>query len=175
MSRISIFSTTNRTNSYTLKMAMVYKQLLEEQGLKPGLFSFVDLPQNIAFAETFGKRSETFQQIISDYIESSDKFVFVAPEYNGSYPGILKVFLDAIHPKYWTEKKAAIIGVSQGRAGNLRGIEQLTLILNHLKMNVHYDKLPFSGIDKLFDDSGNLTNEDTLKVLKKQVAGFLEF
>ncbi|HWY35669.1 MAG TPA: NADPH-dependent FMN reductase [Nitrosopumilaceae archaeon] len=175
MSGITIFSSTNRINSYTLKMAKVYQHILQEEGQETRLFSFTDLPSTIAFSETFGNRSQEFQQLITDYIESSDKFVFVAPEYNGSYPGILKTFLDAIHPKYWTEKKAAIIGVSQGRAGNLRGIEQLTLILNYLKINVYHNKLPFSGIDKLFDSSDNLFNEETLKVLTQHVKGFIRF
>ena len=156
-------------------MAKVYQHILQEEGQETRLFSFTDLPSTIAFSETFGNRSQEFQQLITDYIESSDKFVFVAPEYNGSYPGILKTFLDAIHPKYWTEKKAAIIGVSQGRAGNLRGIEQLTLILNYLKINVYHNKLPFSGIDKLFDSSDNLFNEETLKVLTQHVKGFIRF
>ena len=72
------------------------------------------------------------------------------------------------------EKKAALIGVSQGRAGNLRGIEQLTMVLHYLKINVYHNKLPVSGIDKLFDNSNNL-NEETMKALKQQVDGFVKF
>src|ERR1700741_602125 len=165
MSGITIFSGTNRPGSYTLKVSKSYQQLLKNVDKEAKLFSMEDLPPDVAFNEVFGKRSPAFTEVIANYIDQSDKFVFVAPEYNGSFPGILKVFLDAVHPRHWTDKKAVLVGVSQGRAGNLRGIEQLTLILNYLKIHVYHNKLPVSIVDKLVDESGMITNPDSLAAL----------
>jgi chromate reductase len=175
MSGITIFSGTNRNDSHTLKVSLSYQQLLENKGIQATLLSFQDLPHDITFNEVFGKRSAGFSEIITKYVDNSDKFIFVVPEYNGSFPGIVKVFLDAIHPKHWTDKKAALVGVSQGRAGNLRGIEQLSMILNYLKIHVYHNKLPVSTVDKVVGESGLITNPDTIAALERQIDGFLKF
>jgi chromate reductase len=75
----------------------------------------------------------------------------------------------------WTENKACLVGVSTGRAGNLRGMEHLTNILNYLKINVYHNKLPISRVDTLLDANGNLTDVETQKVVDWQLEGFLKF
>jgi NAD(P)H-dependent FMN reductase len=105
--------------------------------------------------------------LLKDFILPAQKFVFIAPEYNGSFPGILKVFLDAIPPEMNRGKKSALIGVSSGRAGNLRGMDHLTGILNYLGMHVHPNKLPISSVLSLMDAEGNFRDEITKTVLEK--------
>ena len=75
----------------------------------------------------------------------------------------------------WTENKACLVGVSTGRAGNLRGMDDLTNILNYLKINVYHNKLPISRVDTLLDAKGNLTDTETQKVIDIQLEGFLKF
>jgi chromate reductase, NAD(P)H dehydrogenase (quinone) len=145
-----------------------------EKGLEVKVLDFCTLPHSIAFSETFGNRTEAFSKIVSEYVSSSSKFIFVIPEYNGSFPGILKTFLDSMHPKEWANKDACLVGIADGRAGNLRGMEHLTGILNYLKMHVYHDKLPISVVNKVMDEHGNF-NEEQLRVCTKQVEGFLEF
>ena len=88
---------------------------------------------------------------------------------------VLKVFLDAVHPKYWENNKACLVGVSSGRAGNLRGMEHLTNILNYLKINVFYNKLPISLVTNLLNESKQLADLETQKVIDIQLDGFLNF
>ena len=170
---ITIISATNRPHSNTLKVAKEYAKMMEKQGSKPKLFSFEQLPPDIAFNELFDRRSAEFQQLIDEYIIPSEKYVMISPEYNGSFPGILKIFIDAMHPKLIKGKKIALIGVSSGRAGNLRGLDHLTGILHHVGVFVHPNKLPVSNISTLLDEQGNLTDERTIKVLDKHVSDVL--
>jgi chromate reductase, NAD(P)H dehydrogenase (quinone) len=172
---ITVISCTNRPDSNTLKLASQYIQLLEKQGVKPQLFSFEKLPANIAFEEVFNKRTENFQQILNEFIIPAQKFVFIVPEYNGSFPGILKVFLDAVHPDTNRGKKTALIGVSSGRAGNLRGMEHLTGILNYLGMHVHPNKQPVSSVLTLLDDKGKIADPATLKALEKHAMDIVSY
>jgi chromate reductase len=172
---ITVISCTNRINSSSLKLARHCSQLMEKQGVNHKLFSFEQLPVDIAFNEVFSKRSEKFQQILNDFIIPAEKFLLIVPEYNGSFPGILKVFLDAIHPEVNRGKKTALIGVSSGRAGNVRGMEDLTGILNYLGMHVYPVKLPVSSILTLMDAEGNIKDENTLKVIEKQVELFINY
>ena len=166
---ITVISCTNRANSNTLKIAEHYLQVLEKQGVNARLFSFEELPHDIAFAEVFNRRSETFQQLLNEFIIPAQKFVLVVPEYNGSFPGILKVFLDAVQPEVNRGKKTMLLGVSSGRAGNLRGMEHLTGILNYLGMHVHPNKLPVSSVLALLDAEGKLKDEGTIKAIEKHV------
>jgi NAD(P)H-dependent FMN reductase len=98
------------------------------------------------------------------------------PEYNGSIPGVLKTMLDLTdYKKTWQWKKALLVGISTGRAGNLRGLEHLTSILNFMKVVVHPNKLPISLIDKVMDEKGVLHNEFTLHAINKQLDEFIKF
>lgn len=172
---ITIISATNRPNSNTFKLASFYSQLLEKQQVKWQILSLESVPENLAFGETFGKRSEKFQQLLEHYIIPIQKFIIVAPEYNGSYPGILKTFFDAIPPDYNRNKKVGLIGVSSGRAGNLRGMEHLTGVLNYLGMHVHPNKQPVSVINTLFNEKNDITDPNTLQALNKHITDLINF
>ena len=90
----TIISCTNREGSNTLKLANYYHKELAAKGFKSELFSLQDLPDNFMVSDMYGKRSEDFQRI-QDKISATTKFIFVIPEYNGSFPGIIKLFIDA--------------------------------------------------------------------------------
>lgn len=172
---ITIISATNRPNSHTFKISKHYLQLIEEQGVTAQLFSLEDVPHDMAFTELFNNRSTRFQQIIDQYIAPAQKLVIISPEYNGSYPGILKTFLDAIHPDVNRGKKAALVGISSGRAGNLRGMEHLTGVLTYLGIHVHPNRLPVSLVATLLDGEGKLKDENTRNTLEhhaKQIVGW---
>jgi NAD(P)H-dependent FMN reductase len=175
MQSITILSATNRVDSNTEKVAKYYLSVLKSKGIDAEIFSLKDLPESVLHSDLYGKRSEDFQKIIDTFIAFQNKFIFISPEYNGSFAGILKVFLDAIPPKLWTENKACLVGVSTGRAGNLRGMDDLTNILNYLEVNVYHNKLPISRVDKLIDGQGVLVDAETLKVIDIQLEGFLKF
>jgi chromate reductase len=175
MHSITIISATNRADSNTEKVANYYLSVLKRKGIDVDLFSLKSLPESFLHSDLFGKRSPDFQKFIDIHIEHQTKFIFIVPEYNGSFAGILKVFLDAISPKIWTDNKACLVGVSTGRAGNLRGLEHLTNILNYLKVNVYHNKLPISRVDTLLDSEGNLIDTETQTAIDLQLEGFLKF
>lgn len=166
---ITIISATNRPDSNTLKVAKNYAQLMGKQGIEAKVLSLESLPPDFIHSDLYSKRSVNFQQLLNEFIVPAQKFVLIVPEYNGSFPGILKTFIDAISPDINRGKKVALVGISSGRAGNLRGMEHLTGILNYLGMHVHPNKQPISGILNLLDEKGNIKDENTIKVLEKHV------
>lgn len=172
---ITIISATNRPNSNTYKIALYYLQLMKSRGVEVSLLSLEQVPADIAFNEVFNSRSTAFQQILDKYIIPAQKYVIIAPEYNGSFPGILKTFIDAMHPELIRGKKVALIGVSSGRAGNLRGMEHLTGILHYLGLHVHPNKLPLSSVLTLLDEQGNVKDASTVLALEKHAAEVLSY
>ncbi len=172
---ITIISSTNRADSATLKLANYYQQQLALRGQEAGVLSLESLPPNIIETDLYGKRSEAFQPI-QDLVSASDKFIFIIPEYNGSFPGVLKVFIDACAwPDSFYEKRAALIGVSSGRYGNIRGVDHFTGVCNYMHMNVMPLKLHIPAIHKEFDEEGNLINADTLKYTEEQITKFIAY
>lgn len=175
MKKIVIISSTSRPNSNTLKVSKIYAEILRSKNMELEILDLGQLPDNFIINELHGKRSDVFSKVIENYISNCNKFIFVSPEYNGSFPGILKLFLDSVHPKEWTDKFACLVGVSVGRAGNLRGMEHLTGILNYLKMHVYYNKLPISVVDKLLNENGHFNSEDQIKACDNQLEGFIRW
>lgn len=175
MQKISIISATNRENSYTEKVAFYYKLTLEGMGKEVNLLNLKILGEVIELNQIYNKnKSEAFNKMVEDFIINADAFVFVVPEYNGSFPGVLKVFIDAVPPSSWAEKKVCLTGISTGRAGNLRGMEHLTGVLHYLKLSVYHNRLPISLVDKIFTNGDNVPDE-TSKAIEKQLEGFLKF
>ena len=165
--RYTIISGTNRVGSHTEKVAKQYLDIFQGKGVSPGFFNMKNFNPL--------KRDAAFLEVENKFLIPANKFIFIIPEYNGSYPGVLKTMIDNSDiRKAWHFKKALLTGLATGRAGNLRGMDHLADTLNYLKMTVHYNKLPISRIDKVMDSDGKL-DEDTLRVIENQVAEFIDF
>lgn len=134
------------------------------------LLDMTELPAEVFHDDMYRERSEQFIEFERKYLIPADTFIFVIPEYNGTYPGVLKLMLDASDIKQaYHHKKAAIIGVSSGRAGNLRGMDDLTNVLNFLKINVLHLKIPISSVHKLFDTQGKFLSEEAVRLMNEQI------
>ncbi|MDB4921613.1 NADPH-dependent FMN reductase [Mucilaginibacter sp.] len=171
----TIISATNRPNSSTYKLAQYYQKKLKEKGLEAGILPLTQLPANIIESDLYGKRSAEFKPI-QDIVTQTEKFLFIIPEYNGSFPGVLKVFMDACSfPESFYEKKAALTGLSSGKYGNIRGIDHFTGVCHYMHLQVMPLKIHIGSINKEFDPDNNLFQNDTLKFTEEQMDKFILF
>lgn len=170
-----IISGTNRERSNSLKIAKYYQQELQRKGESWGLLSLSDLPDNITVTDLYGKRSEAFGPIQAK-VSAAKKFVFIIPEYNGSFPGILKVFIDACSfPASFFHKKAALVGVSTGKYGNIRGIDHFTGVCNYMRMHVLPLKIHLSKVHDELGGNDQLIDELTTKFVQEQLDEIARF
>ena len=147
---ITIISSTNRKNSNTSKLAkFVHEQILQKSD-NVSFLSLENLPHDFIFSAFNGLQNGLFNSLIEKHIVPAQKFIFVLPEYNGSYPGILKSFVDCIPPRFFHQKNAALIGCADGHAGALRAVDSFALVLNHIKVNVHWNRPKLSDISSKF-------------------------
>ena len=166
---ITVISGTSRNDSNTLRVASLYQRLLSERG-----------EQEVNLLSLLGvnvwERSPDLKQIEEKLLIPAQRFVFVMPEYNGSFPGILKTMIDNSDIKAcWWGKKALLTGLADGRAGNFRGLEHMTGILQYMHMNVYWDKLPISRINEEIDAHGNLLRNVTACQVSAQIEGFMGY
>ena len=179
---ITIIAGTNRKGSATETFAkQFYKIFKATTKEKVKYISLQKLPKDVLHNMMYNskKQSKGLRKMQEESLLISDKFFIVAPEYNGSFPGVLKLFIDAcsIHEYAATfkGKKAGLVGVASGRAGNLRGLDHLSGVLNHVGTQVMPNKLPISGIKDLMNDKGEITNKGALEAMTNHVEAFLKF
>jgi NAD(P)H-dependent FMN reductase len=135
----------------------------------------MELPDSIIVSDLYGKRSAEFD-VIQQQINASDKFIFVIPEYNGSFPGVLKVFIDACtFPDSFYDKKAALVGLSSGKYGNIRGIDHFTGICNYVHLQVMPLKIHITSVKTELNADGDLYNDETVKFTNEQIDKFIKF
>ncbi|GHE38736.1 NADPH-dependent FMN reductase [Sphingobacterium griseoflavum] len=170
-----IISGTNRERSNSLKVAHYYQDELQRRGESWRVFSLSDLPADISSTDLYGKRSAAFEPIQA-MVSAAQKFIFIIPEYNGSFPGILKVFIDACaFPASFYHKKVALVGLSTGKFGNVRGVDHFTGVCNYLRMHVLPLKIHLPKIQDELDTAGQLKDELTQKFVWEQMAEISKF
>lgn len=160
---ILVIAGTNRKNSKTALVAQQINTLLEARQQEYKYINLENLPPDFMYSHFNGQINDEFQEIITGYVQPATKFLLVMPEYNGAFPGVLKSFFDCIHPRFFNGKQAALIGVSSGHTGGARGLDMFTLILNYLKVNVHWNKPKLSNIEEHLIE-GNLEKEYLLRL-----------
>jgi chromate reductase, NAD(P)H dehydrogenase (quinone) len=179
---ITIISGTDRKDGLTHLLADHYAQVMRSKTTEDiQLYSLEDLPHAL-FGPLMYKEhtlSPDFLTIEEAYMIPADKLFFVIPEYNGSFPGILKLFIDAcsIRSKMaiFRGKKAGMVGIATGRAGNIRGLEHFTSILMFMGTTVLPNLLPISSFKKTLDADMKIVDASTLAAIDKQVNEFLAF
>ncbi|MGH1435514.1 MAG: NADPH-dependent FMN reductase [Lewinella sp.] len=180
---ITVISGTNRKGSRCRAFAHKYYEFLSELIGKEevSFLALEDIPQTWLSSAMYeeGGQHPDLTKIQDEYILPADGFVFISPEYNGSFPGVLKLFIDACSVRNYARnfkgKKAALVGVSTGRAGNLRGMSHLAGVLHYLGATTMPNQLPISSIAQLMNTAGEVTHEDTLIVMKKHAQEFAQF
>jgi NAD(P)H-dependent FMN reductase len=179
---ITIISGTNRRNSEALQFAKHYQQVVSARTSEEvKVLGLENIPHDWFHPDMYESetQSPSIAQLQDEFMLPAGKFFFIVPEYNGGFPGALKLFIDACsireYKKTFKGKKAGMAGVATGRAGNLRGLEHLTGILNHVGSIVLPNRLPISSIEKLMNDQGNIIDPGTLRAIEKQVEEFLAF
>ncbi|KIO76933.1 NADPH-dependent FMN reductase [Pedobacter lusitanus] len=172
---ITIISGTNRLESNTLKVAKYYQNSLTKKGQKANILSLTDLPGDLIISDLYGKRSPGFKKI-QEQITATEKFVFIIPEYNGSFPGVLKALIDACDfPDSFYDKKACLVGISSGKYGNIRGIDHFGGVCSYLHLHVLPLRLHIPAIKTELDEQGNFYKEDTVRFTGQQMDKFIAY
>ena len=101
----TIISGTNREGSHTEKVANEYKKILAQKKIDAQILTLLNI--NVLH------RNAEIIAIEDNVLIPTDKFIFIVPEYNGSYPGVLKALIDNNDIRnVWQFKKALLTGVA---------------------------------------------------------------
>ena len=173
---ITLVSGTNRENSVTRQVVDIYQKMLMERNVESTIVDLTDLPKDFigtALYDNSGK-NESFNPVRNHMLQA-ERYVFFVPEYNGSFPGVLKAFIDGLaYPTTFKGKKCALVGISAGVQGSVLAMSHLTDIFNYAKMHVLAEKPKLLHIENHLQN-GEIVNPLFKKLLEEQIESFLKF
>ena len=123
--------------------------------------------------------AESVRRLKTD-IKAARGLLFVTPEYNRSIPGVLKNAIDHASRPYgqsvWAGKPAGVLGASVGAPGTSMAQQHLRNMLAYLDMPTLGQPEVFIHVkDGLFDEGGNLVNEDTKAFLGTWMSRYVDW
>ena len=172
---ILIVSGTNRPASNALRVSRILEAHYGAAGAPTEVFSLEHLPPEVIQGASYAHKPPAMHELQRRVLAARGLHV-VTPEYNGSFPGVLKLFIDMLKfPESFDRKPVAFVGESAGLWGGLRAVEQLQLIFGYRNAHVYPDRVFIPGINQKLDTSGRLTDPAIDERLAKQAAGFAAF
>ena len=148
-----ILGTTRKGRMSEHAARFITRQIGKRDGVKTELIDISKLPMPVDDAGD-GIKDPAF----SEKMVMADALVIVTPEYNHSFPGLLKHVLDSCLKEY-IHKAAGIVGVSAGPFGGVRAIQDFLPVMRELGLvNIFWD-MNFGNVSSVFDGSGNLVDQ----------------
>jgi len=121
-------------------------------------------------------------QALKDQIAAASGLLLVSPEYNNAIPGVMKNAVDWLTrpsediARVFGDKPVAVIGVSPGGFGTILAQNAWLSVLRTLRTRPYFGgRLMVSGARKLFDEQGELQDEETRERLRTFLEGFIAF
>jgi len=174
-SPILIISGTNRPNSNALKIARILEAQYRALGAPVELLSLEELPHEALDPSAYASKPPAVAAIQNRILAASGLHV-VTPEYNGSFPGVLKYFIDLLKfPESFENKPVAYTGEAMGTWGAIRAVEQLQLIFGYRNAHSYPIRVFIPTVHKYLDGNGKLADPDLNQRLADQAKGFAKY
>ena len=172
---ILILSGTNRPNSNTLRLARRVERYYRDANIRCELLNLENLPPDTFKPEAYAAKPADFVPLQEKVLDSAGLHL-VLPEYNGSFPGVLKYFIDLLKfPESFDRKPVAFVGVSAGTWGALRAVEQLQMVFGYRNAHLYPDRIFIPGVSQKYPPDGTVVDATLDERLRRQVTSFAEF
>lgn len=171
--KVTVLVGSNRTGSVNQALANALAKLGKDR-LDISFSKIDDLPM---FSQNIEKEPPEAVERLKAEVKAADGVLLVTPEYNRSIPALLKNAIDWINrpgPRNdWKDKPAAVAGATKGAIGTAVAQQVLRMtLLGAGAVVMGQPTVYFTYKDEMFDDDGNLVNDDTKKFLGGFMDGF---
>ena len=172
---ILIIAGTNRPNSYALRIAHQILAHYSAAGVEASILSLTELPREVFDGGAYAAKPPAMLEIQQRVLDALGLHI-VTPEYNGSFPGVLKYFIDMLKfPESFEHKPVAFTGEAAGVWGALRSVEQLQMIFGYRNAHVYPNRVFIPGIGSRFTAEGQFNDAEIDARLSSQAQGFARF
>ncbi len=175
MISLKIISGTDRPNSNALRVSKYVQKLYQKEDINAEIIDLQEFPLEKVSGGKYGEDLPKVDNFVEQAV-TADGLVVVCPEYNGGYPGILKLFIDYLpFPNSLDKKPIALIGEANGAFGAMRAVEQLQQVFGYRNAHIFPERVFISRINENFDDEEGIKDEFQQQLLDAQIDGFPEF
>lgn len=170
-----IISGTNRPNSRTRQVCDILLKHYTDLGIKAEIMDLRDLGLGELYEQDYGSKTLPAKaRAAIDKVDTAEGLHIVLPEYNGSMPGALKLFIDYwSYPRSFEARPVAFVGLG-GRFGGLRPVEHLQGVFGYRNAYIFPIRVFIMDVVNKLKD-GQLTDPVIAGLLKTQVEGFCRF
>jgi len=172
---IEIIAGTNRRNSATAALARWIHALYIDLQENAQILDLADLPPETFSPDAYKDKPREVVNFTERVLQAKG-LVVITPEYNGSMPGALKLFIDLLpFPESFENRPVCYIGLAAGQFGALRPVEHLMQVFGY-RNAYNYSRrvfLPFAH--KVLDEENGVTDSDLRRRLREQAIGFIDF
>lgn len=168
-------SGTNRPGSNTRILASSVVSRLQKLGATDArLMDLANLRADIFSPTAYAEKPSWFIEEFQQPVLEASGIVVVTPEYNGSFPGVLKYFIDMLKfPESLVGIPVALIGISAGQFGALRSVEQLEMIMHYRKVHLYGERLFVPAVHQVLTPDGGVGELEPR--LEAMLSGFISF
>jgi len=177
--RIAAIVGSLRKDSFNRQLALATKEIIGDRAIFE-IIEYADVPfmnQDIECPAPEAVRR------VREQVKNADGVWIFTPEYNHSYPGVLKNLIDWLsrpiskeERQVLSKKNIAISGASPGMGGTLIAQDLLVMLLSMLNANVmNFPRLGIPNVTQQADETGRLVLTSSLPYLQKQADAFLKF
>ena len=172
--RIVVIPGTNRTGAKSLTLARLVAADYVALGHDSDLLA-LELGPEFLEPDAYKQPKPGVRALVDRFL-AADGVVFVVPEYNGSYPGVLKLFLDMLpYPGGFDGRPCAFIGLSAGQFQALRAVEHLQGVAGYRNAFIYPNRVFIGESHQQFDATGGLVDARLSQRLRDQALGFVQF
>ena len=171
---IQIVSGTDRPNSRTLAVSQLVHNLYKTNGTNTELIDLAKITAADFHGGNYSSGPTGTLKAAVDKITAAEGVILIVPEYNGSYPGILKLFIDYWkYPESFESRPFAFVGLGI-RWGGLRPVEHLQQALGYRNGYLFPNRVFLPNIHTGLKD-GALVDPAHLNLLKLQAQEFVQY
>src|SRR6478672_201805 len=183
--RILAFAGSLRKDSFNKKLVAIAAQGAREAGAEVTLIDLKDFPlplfdQDLEAEQGMPENGKKLKKLFIDH----DGLLIASPEYNSSFPAVLKNAIDWVSRPAPGEpsllafrgKVATLMSASLGALGGLRGLVHVRSILGNIGVIVLPDQIAVAKAHEAFQSDGSLVDpkqQAGIEGLGKTLASFL--
>jgi NAD(P)H-dependent FMN reductase len=174
MLQMAVVCGTNRADALSRLLAREAAQTYRDAGHAADLIDMAELPVSALDPHAYREKTADLQALIDRFLRCEGA-VFIIPEYNGSYPGVLKLFVDMLpFPQGFEGRPCAFIGLAAGQFKSLRAVEHFQQVAGYRNAYVYPKRLFIGDSFQKFID-GKLADDELTQRLREQAIGFADF
>ena len=167
MPRILAFASSTRRESFNKKLVAIAAQGAREAGAEVTLIDLKDFPlplfdQDLEAEQGMPENGKKLKKLFIDH----DGLLIASPEYNSSFPAVLKNAIDWVSRPAPGEpslvafrgKVATLMSASPGALGGLRGLVHVRSLLGNIGVIVLPDQIAVAKAHEAFQPDGSLVD-----------------